>query len=76
MYALQLATIKWDEDNYPIHCSSRAVHMPRMIIPKKGLTLIKHNIIQDLGWAAQKKFSQLKNTILGFTRMSNKAQGM
>lgn len=28
-----------------------------MIIPKKGLTLIKHNIIQDLGWAAQKKNS-------------------
>lgn len=34
---------------------SRVLQMPRTIILTKGLTQIKHNIIQDLAWAEKQK---------------------
>lgn len=50
-----------NEDNYPAVChvpdTHTHTHIHRMIILREGLTPIKHNIIQDLGWAAQKTFS-------------------
>lgn len=44
---------------------SRVVHTPWTIILTKGLTLIKHNIIQDLAWAVQKIKSQKTILVLG-----------
>lgn len=58
---------------------SRVLQMPRTIILTKGLTQIKHNIIQDLAWAEkQKKKKQIskkkrEKIKLGFAGLSNKS---